>query len=325
MATEFEIVEFLRTMFPDIGDDAAIFELKEKGIVSVDTFIESVHFPTMGTSIFSLHDIGYRTTVATLSDIAAMGGRALYLLVSVGVKKGDRTWFKELYDGVQQVLNMASIAQGVEVKVVGGDITYSKNLTISMTVIGEAATPITRGGAQPGDKIGVTGELGRIKLAWYTLKQGGVLPDWLRIKLLQPQLRLKEGLTLCHHVHAMIDISDGLLLDLSHILRMSGNLGAVINLGKLPILDDVREWCEKQGLNPIEYALSSGEEFELLFTYPPEVEEQINVGFTPIGEIIHKPGIYDNQGHKLTPMGWDHFARRTNPPNTLPTRLGIVY
>ena len=319
MATEFEIVEFLRTMFPDIGDDAAIFKLKNKGVVSVDTFIESVHFPTMGTSIFSLYNIGYRTTVATLSDIAAMGGRALYLLVSVGVKEADMAWFKEFYDGVRQVLNMASDTQGVEVKVVGGDITYSENLIISMTVIGEAATPITRGGAKPGDKIGVTGELGRVKLAWYTLKQGGVLPDWLRIKLLQPQLRLKEGLTLCDHVHAMIDISDGLLLDLSHILRMSGNLGAVINLDKLPVLDDVRKWCEKQGINPIEYALSSGEEFELLFTYPPEAENQIDIEFTSIGEIIHQPGIYDDQGCKLTPMGWDHFARRTNPPNTPPT------
>jgi len=319
MATEFEIVEFLRTMFPDIGDDAAIFELKDKGVVSVDTFIERIHFPTMGTSIFSLHDIGYRTTVATLSDIAAMGGRALYLLVSIGVKKADMAWFKEFYDGVRQVLDMASVAQGVEVKVVGGDITYSENLIICMTVIGEADAPVTRGGAKLGDKIGVTGELGRVKLAWYTLKQGGILPDLLRIKLSRPPLRLKEGLTLRNHVHAMIDISDGLLLDLSHILKMSGNLGAVINLEKLPVLDDVRKWGEKQGLNPIEYALSSGEEFELLFTYPPEAEKQINIRFTPIGEITHQPGIYDNQGCKLTPRGWDHFARRTNPPNTPPT------
>jgi len=284
---EFSFIEYLKKKAPSdghvllgIGDDAAVLEIA-KGkhlVVSTDVIVENVDFilghPRRGgdpgsgfpikalgndklSGVLSPEKIGRKALAVNLSDIAAMGAKPTAFVISIGKPKYISTaWLKRFYKGVLR------LAKQYDVACIGGDFSRSKEFFASVTILGEVSPnqAVTRAGAAAGDWIAVTGSLGGSRLR----KHYDFTP------------RVKEGLFLIKHITptAMIDISDGLVQDLSHILKAS-KVGACLELDKIPVSADAyrdRSGNTKQTCPfgvALERALSDGEDFELLFTVPP--------------------------------------------------------
>ncbi|MBI4721829.1 MAG: thiamine-phosphate kinase [Candidatus Stahlbacteria bacterium] len=306
MASEFEIIKKLRAVFPKIGDDAVEFKVSNIPIVSTDAFVMGEHFG----DYFTPYDMGYKALSASISDIAACGGIPKYVLVSMGLSSGEMDFINELYRGMQEVANL------YKVEIIGGDTTKSSTLFISVTVIGETKRFIGRNGARVGDAICVTGELGSSAAGLLALKNGLVGNRYICSLHLNPKPRVKEGIKIGKYASSMIDISDGLIIDLSHLLEESC-VGAEIWKNKIPISKETIKIANKFSLSAQDFAMSGGEDFELLFTIPKDKlkEAQKKVDFTEIGEIIEprtenrKPRIIDEEGNDIPVAGFDHFNR----------------
>jgi len=293
-------------MFPKIGDDAVEFKVSNIPIVSTDAFVMGEHFG----DYFTPYNMGYKVLAASISDIAACGGSPKYALISIGLKSGDIEFINALYRGIQEVANL------YKVEIVGGDTTKSETVFISITVIGETKRFVGRNGARVRDAICVTGELGGSAAGLLALKNGLVGNRHICSLHLHPTPRVKEGETLANYATSMIDISDGLMVDLSHLLDESG-VGAEIWKNKIPINEETIRIANKFSLPPYKFAMSGGEDFELLFTIPKDKLKEIQkkVDFTKIGEIIEpktenrKPRIIDEEGNDIHIEGFDHFSR----------------
>ena len=319
MATEFQIINKLRELFPKIGDDAVEFSVSNIPIVSTDSFVLGEHFG----NYFTPYDMGYKSLAASLSDIAACGGVPRYALISIGLEKGDIEFVGEFYRGVQ------TIAKDYKTEIIGGDTTKAGTPFITVTVIGETTHFIGRKGAKLGDRICVTGTLGGSFAGLLALQNG--LKSHLTKRHLNPLPRIKEGVELALFATSMIDISDGLIIDLSHILDESG-VGAKIWRNRLPIDKETERLASKfssspqevlpQGFAPFPYgtgfAMNGGEDFELLCTIPQKCikEAKKRVAFTEIGEIIKiknqksKIKIIDEEGRGIPIKGFDHFSKK---------------
>jgi thiamine-monophosphate kinase len=239
--------------------------------------------------------IGRKAMAVNLSDIAAMAGRPVAAVVSVGLpRQGGRALAEELYRGLREV------ADAFDTAVVGGDTnSWAGGLVISVTVLGEATErgPVRRAGAKPGDWLLVTGPLG-----------GSILGKHLDVTpRVREALRLHELVEL----HAMIDISDGLAADVNHICEESG-CGAVLYADAIPISDAARRMPEG---HPLDHALSDGEDFELVFTVSPEdgrrlVENQPVPGITLVrmGGMVERGLWLEQAGQRRTlePRGYVH-------------------
>lgn len=277
-----------------IGDDCAIVKppAGEELLLTTDFLIEGVHFLR---STATGADAGWKALARGLSDIAAMGGRPRYALVSLALADWTTTaYVKQFYGG----LRMLGDRHGVQV--VGGDITQSRQFVCDVVVVGSVARgkALRRGGARPGDQICVTGRLGGAELGLET-KKG---PAWKRH--LRPEPRVKEGARLRElKATACMDLSDGLALDLH---RMCAASGVAADLDwRLPLF--------KGAL--LRHALLGGEDYELLFTVPDGAklpEEIEGTMVTPIGRIVQgKPGMVYFAKRPLPAEGWDPFARKT--------------
>lgn len=260
---ELEFVDWLRTRIPSpqseyvgIGDDCAILDWSNKGrlLVTSDMLVEKSCFTVEGE--LSLQRIGRKAIAVNLSDAAAMGGRPLYALVSLGIPRGySLQMVQALYEG------MITMADLYQTKIVGGDTNVVEGpLTISVTLMAdsESRKPIRRSGAGMGDHVFVTGPLGGSILG----KHLDFLP------------RVKEGIWLSEtfQITSMIDLSDGLLLDLHRICTAS-HLGARLFLDHIPISSAAAK--AEGDKTPLERALSDGEDFELLFTCNSQTVEQL--------------------------------------------------
>ena len=231
LTNEFALVGRLRERFGDIGDDAAIVSPPQGPLLlAADTVVAGVHTPA-GTP---LEDIGWKAVVANVSDIAAMGGRPLHLLVAVAAPPG--TDLDRLFDGV------AEAARAYVCPVVGGDLTAADSLVVTVAVTGTVdGTPVTRAGASAGEAIYVTGPLG-----------AAAASGWTR----RPMARVAEGVDARGAgATAMIDVSDGLVADLGHIADESG---VGFTLDEVPVAPGAT----------IEQALTGGDDYELVFTAP---------------------------------------------------------
>jgi thiamine-monophosphate kinase len=263
-----------------IGDDAAVVAGSPLmwWHLTTDLFAEGVHFDL---STASPESVGYRAAMANLSDIAAMGAVPRYLLTSLAIPKTIKSaHIYELYEGLMKACRLH------DVRLIGGDTSASKaGLFLSITLIGTTAArrALFRHGAHVGDRIYVTGTLGD-SLAGLQLLTRGKTPHPTRRKLsrlrqshrhflvnrhLHPKARLAEGqwLNSARLATAAIDLSDGLSGDLRHICEES-RVGAELDLGKIPISTACRAYAESHRLQPVQLALTGGEDYELLFTAP---------------------------------------------------------
>lgn len=307
-----------------IGDDAAILALPEQShlLFTTDQLIEGFHFRLETTSA---RDLGQKALAVNLSDIAAMGGTPLGFTVSLGIPSARLSveFLDEFYAGIAAMANQAGAA------LVGGDTSESgERLVISVALLGTApeGKELRRSGACHGDDIYVTGWLGDAALGLTLLEQGRQDPHTSRVRArhLRPEPRLREGRLLAGRgiPHAMIDISDGLLADLGHLLEASG-LGAEIEIAALPLSTDFQMWAGETAPEPLELALGGGEDYELLFcagaAKAKDVEKlraESTVPITRIGRVSREiEGIVlrDLEGSTtpVRPYGHDHFGPKT--------------
>lgn len=333
---EFRSIDHIKSMcvmpgrgLVGIGDDAAVIKVSPGMVtlVTTDMLVEGVHFDLAYTGFEAL---GYKSAAVNLSDIAAMGGRPRFYLVSVALRPKMRL---EELEGLYRGLESACRPFGV--RLVGGDTTASAGgsvgcssgpMVISVTIIGEAypGRAVKRSGAQAGDDIYVTGSLGDSACGLAILKArgtGGLNKDeaLLAARHLKPSPRIKAGRLLGEGMmaSAMIDISDGLSSDLGHILEQSG-VGAVVYKDRLPISGGL---INTAGIKKaVQYALHGGEDYELLFTARPSNRKKIavrqgeaGVSFTAIGKVTAEHGaeLVDEkgQGRALRPSGYEHFRK----------------
>jgi len=301
-----------------IGDDAAAFACGETvRLITSDMMVEGVHFRTGFGSWFEL---GWKALAVNLSDLAAMGGTPEYAVIALGLPADTEVDdVEELYRGI------AAIAMDFDVTIAGGDTVKSPVVTICPAVVGTASKShiMTRSGARSGDAVAVTGYTGMSAAGLLTLQHDTQQDDEPRQQLRQAHLhpvpRLREGQLLAESgVRAAIDISDGLLADLSHICQSSG-LAATVNIPDLPVPPALlRTFPDKA----IAMALSGGEDYELLFTAEPEiiktVSDKLKVPVTIIGKMTSgQPGevtVIDENGSQVQPAirGWQHFP--AEPP-----------
>ena len=264
---EFELIARLVKTLPlsssailGAGDDCAILAAtRHHQLFTIDSMVEGVHFRLDWAAPEKL---GAKALSINLSDIAAMGGKPVACVINLGVRDGlDHRFFERLYRGVGE------IATRYNVDVVGGNVTRSDQLSITIAVLGEASRAVMRrDGARVGDDIFVTGTLGDSAAGLAILsgkkKSSGAARKFLVERHLNPTPRIKAGLPLAKLLPtpAAIDISDGLLQDLGHILERS-RVGAEIEATALPLSDAYRDTM-KDDLN---FALGGGEDYELLF------------------------------------------------------------
>ncbi|MBT9144108.1 MAG: Thiamine-monophosphate kinase [Dehalococcoidia bacterium] len=296
-----------------IGDDAAAWKSKGFGLSTVDILIQNVHF-TLETTAW--HNLGWKALAVNISDIAAMGGIPDYAMISLGLPSDT-----EVEDIIKLYRGMAEIARQFDVAIVGGDISEAPLLIISPSLIGtvEKDKMLTRSGAVPGDEIAVTGYLGSSAAGLRIMKEKLDLDPIIASALIEAHLRpwprVTEGQLLGENgVKAAIDISDGLIADLTHICRASG-VEAKVRSADIPMHPAVKAAF---GEGAISLALSGGEDYELLFTAPgmviDKVEQGLRIPMTIIGEITGgKPGkvtLLDETDREVEweKPGWEHFA-----------------
>jgi thiamine-monophosphate kinase len=317
---EFELIAALRERLQEpspplllgVGDDAAVSEPVGVTATSVDAIVDGVHFRRPATPPEA---IGRKALATALSDLAAMGAAAGEAYVVLGVPPDlDQEGALQLLSGIEQIAARTGTA------LAGGDVSRSAVLFVATTVVGHAAAAtelVTRGGAQPGDLVAVTGELGGAA-AGLRLLEGEVtadLPqevsDALRSRQLDPQPRLSEGRALAAAgATAMIDVSDGLGADAGHLTEESG-LRIEIDLDRLPLAAGVREIAAAAGVDPLELAAGEGEDYELLACLPEGSADSARAAVKATGGILTVIGCcVPGKGVKLSSAGGRELPAR---------------
>ncbi|MDQ3991213.1 MAG: thiamine-phosphate kinase [Actinomycetota bacterium] len=307
-----------------VGDDAAVVDPgRNHTVLTADVLVEGVHFDL---ETMAPHDLGYKALVVNLSDVAAMGGSPRYALVSLVLPPAvEPPWVMELYGGIRE----AADEHGTTV--VGGDLSRGERVVVAVALAGSVGKDraVVRSGARPGDVLAVTGTLGgaagglRLSQAPPHGVRGPLASDWGRALVaayLRPAARVGEGETLAHAgATAMMDLSDGLALDLSRMCAESG-VGARVRLHDVPVAPGLEPLAGELGIEPVDLALHGGEDYELLVALPQEIvasvtekiDERFGTRLTTIGEMVEDPGIVvvaaDGTERPLPPRGWDHFA-----------------
>ncbi|MGH2764866.1 MAG: thiamine-phosphate kinase [Actinomycetota bacterium] len=308
-----------------VGDDAAVVEPgRHQGVLTADMLVEGVHFELGATSA---HDLGYKAISVNVSDVAAMGGSPRYGLACLGLSEGiEAAWVMELYGGMREAADEYGMA------IVGGDTSRADRAVVSVTLSGEVAEgrAVTRSGARAGDVLVVTGSLGgsagglRIARDAGRHRTDALSTEWGRSLLAiheRPRARVGEGQALgAAGARAMIDLSDGLAIDLGRLCEESG-VGARVRLPDLPITPGLVDLSAATDADPLDLALHGGEDYELLAALPPDaveearrtIVERFGTRLTEIGEVVEGSGLVALRGEleePLEPKGWDHFVRR---------------
>jgi len=305
-----------------VGDDCALLPLSPgcELAVSTDMLVQGQHF----LSDVDPRSLGHKALAVNLSDLAAMGARPLACTLALSLPGIDHPWLQGFSDGFH------ALAEKSRCPLVGGDTTHNPDgIVISVTVMGEVrrAHALRRSGAREGDDIWLSGSLGAAYVA-LLLRQGYLPPDAARLQasckaMDWPVPRLHLGRYLGSVAHAALDLSDGLLQDLGHILEQS-HCGAELQLDALPAdpsLEGLEEAVRREAI------LGGGDVYELCFTAPPLRREQIyalqqrlGVPLTRVGTIVRGAGVRVLDAHgdeiPITLRGFDHFSRATSPSPT---------
>ena len=293
-----------------VGDDAAVLSpTAGQLVITTDAMVEGTHFRRSTTSA---RDLGYKAIAVNVSDIAAMAASPRAAVCALTLSGAvDAAWTIELFGGMREACDEYALW------LVGGNLARGPEVTVAVTVTGEVAPgrAVRRSGARPGDVLVVTGSLGgsaaglRIagaRASSWTADERDALARHLR-----PVARVGEAQILAGRgATAMIDISDGLALDLARLCRASG-VGAEVEAAGIPV----------HPAASLKEALSGGEDYELVAAMPAdacaeaadEVKEQFGVPLSVIGRVTAEPGLVlvgdDGEGQPLEPSGWDHFGR----------------
>lgn len=281
------------------GDDAALLAptVGMELAMTMDTLIEGRHFPAE----LPAADVGWRSLAVNLSDLAAMGAEPRWCLLSLSLPEADAAWLADFCAGFYALAEQAGVA------LVGGDLTRGP-LQITVQATGEvpAGMALRRGGARAGDRVcigGVPGEAAAGLACWQAGERGGALID----RLARPQPQIALGLALRGRASACIDVSDGVLADLGHIVGESGVGGAVVEASRLPLSDALALWGDVDAR--LDAQLAGGDDYLLLFTLPPG--QALPPGCHEIGRITDAGGVrvVDGDGRELpvAHRGWKHF------------------
>jgi thiamine-monophosphate kinase len=304
---ERELISWLRQRLPSHpllrlgpGDDAAVLRMAaiQECVVTVDMLTDQVDFEL---SQVDPRRVGRKALAANLSDLAAMASKPLAAVIALALpRRGGRELAQSLYEG------MLPLAEKHDLAIAGGDTnSWDGPLAVSITLLGEVTGrgPLCRGGARPGDRILVTGSLG-----------GSILGRHLDF---EPRVDEALALHAQYELHAGIDISDGLSLDLAHLVQES-RCGAVLRAAAIPIAADAHRLAERlaDGSTPLDHALGDGEDFELILAVPPAeaarllARQPLAVRLTEIGHFVATPGLWiepaEGDRRPLTPRGWEH-------------------
>ncbi len=323
-----------------IGDDAAVLISRGNNLlITSDMMVEGVHFDL---SFVTPYQLGFKLVSINVSDIYAMGGRPQHLLLDIALNKNiEESFLNRFFNGVQDAIKLYGVS------LVGGDISSSKkDMVVAASLTGYSERPVKRSGARRGDKIYVTGNLGDSACGLKLLKRikrmdgGGnsQLRTPVRAGLPRPYELSKLGLTwnvvkpllkrhlmpearnpgnFVKHATAMIDLSDGLFIDLSRLCAES-KVGARIYMERIPVSNNLKKVSSALKMDSFNLAVSGGEDYELLFTAPstspiPSLPGRGagEVKITYIGEITNSGRIIvDKKGKEATfsPKGYQHFA-----------------
>jgi thiamine-monophosphate kinase len=323
LSSEFELIARLtagihlsRRTILGVGDDCAIIS-RPRGdtLFTIDSLVENVHFDLRWCPPQAL---GARALAVNLSDIAAMGGRPTACVVNLGVREGitSRT-LERIYSGLREAARKAST------DIVGGNITRARELSITIALLGEAGRGVMRrDAARPGDEIFVTGTLGNAALGWRILagklkgRSGAgkvrAAKKYLIERFLHPHARLYAGqrLAALRPAPAAIDVSDGLMQDLGHILERS-RVGAEIEASRIPVSPAYRALMG----DDLVHALTGGEDYELIFCVKPghresELSRRLRVEVRRIGTIVRGKRLRVIGYSAPIVAGWDQLRSR---------------
>jgi thiamine-monophosphate kinase len=307
---EFEIIRRISGELPQpppevlvpIGDDCAVLRMGERDWVAAsDMLVSGHHFKDWATP----EDVGYKAVAVNVSDVAAMGGIPRFVLASGGAPDPETTL--RCFGGILEACEVFGVYP------LGGDTTRADALTVDVAILGELfAPPILRSGANPGDLLAVTGELGASAAGLLALENGASDPEHLVRRHLRPEPRVEAGSVAARlEVSAVIDLSDGLASDVRRICEQSG-VGCKVDLDLLPIAGDTREFLQSLGRHPEILAATGGEDYELLISAPEPIvdalTESIELPLTKIGEVTDEGIVFRRGGEQVENLsGWDHF------------------
>ena len=313
---EFGFIDYINAVFPvpegtvGIGDDCAVLPAGEGELLfSTDLLMEGVHFLR---SESSPEDVGWKAAAVNLSDIAAMGGKPVATFLSIALPKDAQgEWAERFIEGYRQ------ISSQYDVPLLGGDTTSSlRDIAVNVGILGrcQSGKRLMRSGAKVGETIYVTGPLGDSAAGLQAILKGIRRSEEVKTLIerhKRPLPRVDAGVILIQSgkVGAMMDISDGIASDMRHIMKAS-KVGAVIALDRLPLSSELISVCAEQGWDRYWLSTSGGEDFELIFTGPDGLENELDIKVYPVGKIV--------DGNELTwtvegsavdydYMGYKHF------------------
>jgi thiamine-monophosphate kinase len=334
--TEDDLTAFFGTAFGPVadaevwtGDDAAVVSVGERTVFTTDVMTEHVDFDF---SWATGSDVGYKLVAVNVSDVAAMGAIPTKAVATLTVRADLEL---AVVEGLVEGMKLAADRWGVDV--VGGDIGRGSEVGLSLALLGDLpGPPVLRSGARPGDAICVTGSLGAAAAGLLALQAGLVdraaldaevqQPSGadalatLAVRQLRPIARLDESQVIAKAgATAMIDVSDGLALDLNRLLTASG-VGCEIAASAIPIDPEIAPALGRLtgSPEPAHLALTGGEDFELLFTLEPDLLEDVQVAMDDIGTSVTLIGRATNGDRRIDgePLGtwmedaWDHLRSR---------------
>jgi thiamine-monophosphate kinase len=310
--TEFDrIREVARVLGPQgigLGDDCGLIrEGEEFFALSTDVSVEGVHFRPQW---IRPAEVGWRATAAALSDLAAEGAAPVGVLCAVIMPaRAPEAHLLEIMSGAGAAAKFAGAV------VLGGDISSGPVWSMTVTVVGRTRAPVTRGGAEPGDRLWVSGALGGARAALEAWRRGEQPLPGARARFAHPEPRIAAGRWLARHgARAMIDLSDGLGGDAGHLAAGSG-VALEVDLPAVPVAPEVLAEAERLGVPPQQFAAEGGEDFELLVALPPRFnaadifQRECGIELTRIGSVGEGSGTrFLHHGRTIMLKGFNHFG-----------------
>lgn len=300
-----------------IGDDAAIINIPDDRqlAISVDSMVEGVHFYAKSDPAL----IAHKLAAVNLSDMAAMGAEPKWATITLTLPNYDQAWLAAFSESLNKV------AKQFELQIIGGDTTQGP-LNISMQIMGllPKGKALTRRGARLGQDVYVSNTLGDAALALHCIDTKLTYPEQrlerLRVALDKPQPQVLLGIGLLDIAHSCIDLSDGLIADLTHIAKMS-EVSIEIDIERLPLSDQYQYYISNGG--NVDLALTGGDDYQLAFTLESDrraellsLAKRIRVPVSKIGRVVDaqsEPVVTHRAGQSYTlskPSGYQHFTNR---------------